>query len=457
MEQIYFSREELLTKIREAKECIRILGAVSFDLPYNDFRENWYNRINKGEFLVEVICESESDLTYASLIATNKKVSGQSRSYNIGDFMRIRNEPKIKLRDYFLSNQCKHIEPKGENKDISEKQCFSLRTCYLRIPIPAINIDEDFYYTLSLTKFCTQDKFEKVTKDNFRYDEFIKYFHTYFDEDLGVKKYSSEITAKDNRTEIILMYNDKRHCLGQLPRQSFMDITKAKVVIWGMIFTRDGRILIHKRADNAKDNRGMWDKSIGGHVDMEKDTVDTVKAAAREMLEELYNFEAKDQGAHSANGIKKINPDFPIFLGEWREEIRTTLPFKEIKANANNDSIYFFRMNYNFSKTVVDSPRIMPDLLEYPVKCFVDMYVFIMNEHFNEKKLRNSSFRLFELHELYELYNTSEEKIEYFDKDTNEKKTEKFNPTPDLRKIMTSESLWAELSTFAEYLKEGLT
>ena len=101
---------------------------------------------------------------------------------------------------------------------------------------------------------------------------------------MGAKKYSSEITAKDNRTEIISMYNDNRHCLGQLPRESFLNIEKAKLVVWGMLFTRDGRVLIHRRADNAKDNRDMWDKSIGGHVDMEKDTVDTVKAAAREAL-----------------------------------------------------------------------------------------------------------------------------------------------------------------------------
>jgi hypothetical protein len=152
MEQLFFSREELFVKIKEAKSHIRILGAVSFDLPYNYFREDWYNRINKGEFLVEIICESESDLTYASLISDNKKASRQDRSYNIGDFMRIKNEPKIKLRDYFLSNQCKHIEPKGENEDKNESQCFSLRTCYLRIPVPAINIDDDYYYTLSFDK-----------------------------------------------------------------------------------------------------------------------------------------------------------------------------------------------------------------------------------------------------------------------------------------------------------------
>ena len=451
--KVLFNRDELLNLIKEAKKRIRVLGAVSFDLPYGDYIEDWFERINEGKLHVEIICESEPDLSYSSLISANKRVSGQERSYNIGDFMRIKNEPRIKVRDYLVEQKSRHIEPEGDVEDRKdEKQCFYLRTCYWRIPVPIINIDDDYYYTLSLTKFCTQEKFEKITPQNIRYDEFQKYIFAYFDNEFGAQKYSSEITRKDNRTEIILMYNDERHCLGQLPRASFMDIPKAKVVIWGMIFTRDGRVLIHKRAENAKDNRGMWDKSIGGHVDMKKDTVDTVKAAAREMLEELYKIEDKDQGSHNKKDIQKINPDKPIFLGEWREELRITLPFKEIKKN--EEDIYFFRMNYKFSESTIDSPRILPTDKESPVKCFVDMYVFVMNQHFEERKLENSSFKLFHLHELYDAY--MGDTIIYFNKEKGNLAEEKFNPTPDLKKILTTESLWAELTVFSEYLKEGL-
>lgn len=460
MDEKILNREELFALIKQAKSRIRVLGAVSFDLPYEDFRDDWYQKINEGKLQVEIICESESDLTYSSLISANKRVSGQERSYDIGSFMRIKNEPKIKLRDFLVNRQCKHIEPKGDLKGDrkDEEQYFSLRTCYWRIPIPVINIDDDYYYTLSLTKFCTQDKFVKVplrrlsdgkfdekTQDS----EFDNYFKAYFDEKLGAKKYSSEITTKANKMEIILMYNDKRHCLGQLPRQAFLDITKTKVVIWGMIFDRKGRVLIHKRAKNAKDNQDMWDKSIGGHVDMEKDTVDTVKAAAREMLEELYKIEAEEQGQHGASEVKEINPDKPIFLGEWREEIRQTVPFKEIKKN--KEEIFFFRMDYRFSTIVVDSPRKLPDGSDSPVKCFADMYVFIMNDDFNDKTLENSSFKLLELYDLYDAY--MGEDIAYIDKETKEEVTEKFKATPDLKKIITSE-MFSQLTTFSDYLKQ---
>lgn len=452
-DKIVFSRQELLDLIRNAKSRVRILGAVSFDLPYEDYRYDWLKRINDGLLQVDIFCESEPDLNYSSMISVNKKVSGQERSYDIGTFMRIKNEPKIKLRDFLVNNNCRHIEPKGENNDKNEEQYFSLRTCYLRIPIPIINIDDDYYYTFSLTKFCKQDSdiYEKITEANSQYSELQKYIYAYFDSELGAKKYSSEITAKDNRTEIIYMYNDHRHNIGQMPRLAISDTTKAKNVIWGMIFSRDGRILIHKRGKNAKDNRDMWDKSIGGHVDMEKDTVDTVKAAAREMLEELYKIEAEDQGLHTDEGIAEINPNKPIFLGEWREEMRQTLPFKEIKSNKKQ--MYYFRMNYNFSKIVVDSPRISPDGSISHVKCFADVYVFIMEDDFEDKRLENSSFKLFELYNLYDCFLGGD--ITYYNKEKKGTVTEKFNATPDLKKIITSE-LWTELTTFADYLKEGL-
>ena len=467
-EKTTYNREELLDLIKNAKSRVRILGAVSFDLPYELYKDTWMEKINKGELLVEIICESEPYLSYASLLSSNKKVSGEERSYDIGAFLNMKNEPQKKIREYLKKNNCSHIEPEDDSfekylEGFSEeekerlkqqrsrneidmfpfKQFFSLRTCFLNIPIPAINIDNDYYISQSLTLFCTHTKFEKIIKNNIWYDEYMKYFQAFFDAPIGAKKYSTEITEKDDKTEIILMYNDYRQVQGQLPRDSFLGSTKVKVVVWGLLFTRDGRLLIHQRKDNAKDNREMWDKSIGGHVDLERDVVDTVKAAAREMLEELYKVESIGQGKHSKKENYEVNAEKPIFLGEWRPEIRYTIPFSEI--NSNKDEIYFFRMNYDFSKKVVDSPRLLPDAREELVKVFADLYVFVMPEKFNTLDLENSNYLLVETHELNDLY--LEGTINFNNKEV------KFNPTPDLKKIITS-SLLHELTSFAEYLKK---
>ncbi|MGE5342901.1 MAG: NUDIX domain-containing protein [Candidatus Omnitrophota bacterium] len=464
------TRDELFNLIEKVKFRIRILGAVSFDLPYERYKKDWLERINKGELQVEIICESEPSLSYSSLISANKKASGEERSYDIGTFLNKKVAPEKKIRDFLSENNCLHIEPeedafkdflkkktKEEQEQIKKernlnqfdmspfKQFFSLRTCFLHIPIPIINIDDDYYITQALTRFCTQEKFEKITRDNFWFEEYQKYFHAYFDSPLGASKYSSEITAKDNKTEIIVFYNDKRQVLGQLPRDSFLDSSKVKLVIWGMIFTREGKVLIHKRGANAKDNRDLWDKSIGGHVDLEKDVVDTVKAAAREMLEELYIIEQEAQGGHRATQNMQVNENKPIFLGEWRPEIRYTFPFSEI--NKKKDEYFFFRMNYDFSKKVVDSPRLLPDGNELPVKAFVDLYVFVVPQSFSTLDLQNSKYLLVETHELYDSYLDGE--ILYEGKPT------PFKATPDLKKIITGD-IWIELNSFADYLKDGL-
>ena len=447
-EKIIFNREELLDLIKQAKKRIRVLGAVAFSLPYDEYKKDWLKKINAGTLQVEIICESESALNYSSLISANKRVSGEERSYNIGNLMNIKSAPLQKVREYLANNNCKYIEPQEDSK---KKQCFSLRTTYLPIPVPVINIDDDYYIAFALTAFCDLDKFEKLSEKHQWWNEFKKYFNAYFDAPLGAKKYSTEISAKDNRTEVLIMYNDDRHVLGQLPRDSFLDTTKVKVVIWGMLFSRDGRVLIHQRGKNAKDNQGMWDKSIGGHVDLERDTVDTTKAAAREMLEELYKIEGEEQGGHTKTDVLITNEDKPIFLGDWRPEIRYTFPFSEIRNK--KDEIFFFRIKYNFSKKPVDSPRRLPDGSEMPVKCCADVYAFVMPEGFENTidKLENSKYKLLELHELNDCYQDKEIELEKDGK----KIIDDFNPTPDLKKIITGE-LWTEFNSFADYLKEGL-
>jgi len=483
-EKIFFNREELFDLIKQAKKRVRVLGAVAFNLPYDEkdresgkmLKEIWLEKINNGELQVEITCESESSLNYSSLISDDKRISGEGKSYSIGNLMNRKNLPLQKVREYLLGKNCKHIEPTGENpkrdkngdpikkkdkkgketKDFEvnkdEKQYFSLRTSYLPIPVPVINIDDDYYITFALTAFCDLSRFEKITENHSWKDELKKYFNAYFDADLGAKKYSTEITTKDNRTEVLTMYNDDRHVLGQLPRDSFLDTTKVKVVIWGMLFSRDGKVLIHKRGKNAKDNRDMWDKSIGGHVDLEKDTVDTTRAAAREMLEELYKVEAEAQGAHNKTENFIVNEEKPIFLGDWRPEIRFTFPFSEIRKR--KDEIFFFRIKYDFSRKPVDSPRVLPDGLgEMPVKCCADVYAFVMPEGFENtmEELKNSKYKLLELDELNDAY-----KFRKIELGKNGKvATEAFNPTPDLKKIITGE-LFSEFNSFVDYLKDGI-
>ena len=438
------NREGLMIAIAGAKTRVRFLGVLSFDINLDKFKEDWCKRIDSGTLLVEIICEAAHFVSGQSIIASNKKISGEERSYELGSFINIINAPEAKLRKYFIDNNCRNLEPVEDiPKDEREgyKQYFSLRTCYLQIPIPAVNIDDDYYIALPLTRFSTLDKFEKIDETHTWYNEFSLYFKTYFDNPEGAKRFSTEETKKGNRLEIIQAFDEKRNPIGILPRDSFLDTVQVKLVVWALIFTRSGKLLIHKRKENAKDNQGMWDKSVGGHVAI--DDVDTVKAVARELAEELYIQEASEQGEHGKITFVKVNSDKMIFLGEWLPDRRYTLPFEDVKSH--KDEYYYFRMNYPFSTTVKNSPRHLPNGDIQDVSVFADVYVCIAAENFDTDKLENSEYEVLELYELKDAFNSNVITRK-------NGKTEKFSVSPDLRSIIRS-SMWDDLASFSDYVK----
>lgn len=497
------NRDQLIEKIKNAKKCVRVLGAVAFDLPYAELREGFYEKINSNDdFKLEIICESDSALSYDSLISSDRKVSGEDTRYEYGVLKNIAYEPVRNLRDYLKKAGCKHLEPKDDIKDKNlsdedKKQKLFVKTYYLSPKIPAIQIDDEYFISYALTKFNRLEKFEQITRAHMWGEEFYKYFNAFFDEENGAQKYATEYTTKGNKLEVIEMFNEGRIPLGQLPRDSFMDTTRVKVVVWGLIFTRNGKLLIHKRKDNAKDNRGMWDKSVGGHVDIEKD-IDTVKAAAREMIEELYSHEAEGQGGHNNSKMFEINSSYLIFLGEWRPEYRYDKLYEEIEYN--QDQNYYFRMSYNYSMIVRESPRALPDGKTRRVRAFVDLYVCVADEKFEERvtseELENSDYLLLYPDQIKDLYFNKEcylneddtkmfekkinaherrmqndEKLDplpyklegqrliyignkkLFEK-THDKNELEFKVSPDMNNIINSELWENEVSSFSSILKD---
>lgn len=438
------NRNELIGAIATAKNRVRFLGVLPFDINWDEFKEDWLKRIDNGTLQVEIVREAANFVSGQSIIASNKKISGEDRSYELGSFINILNAPEAKLHKYLIDNNCRNIEPIEDIPNSERngyKQYFSLRTCYLQIPIPAVNIDDDYYIALSLTRFSKLDKFEKIDGEHTWFTELSMYFKAYLDNPDGAKRFSTEETRKGNRLEIIQSFDEKRNPTGILPRDSFLDTVHVKLVVWGLIFTRNGKLLIHKRKENAKDNQGMWDKSVGGHVAI--NDIDTVKAVARELAEELYIHESNEQGDHDKIAFVKVNTDKMIFLGEWLPDRRYTLPFEDV--NSHKDEYYYFRMNYPFSMTVKNSSRHLPNGEVQDVSVFADVYVCIAAENFDTEKLENSEYEVLELYELKDAFNSNEIIRKNGTK-------EKFVVSPDLRSIMRS-SMWDDLASFADYVK----
>jgi hypothetical protein len=437
----YISRNDLIEKISLAQNRIRFLGVLAINLDWQKFSLDWLKRINDGTLNVEIIREAEHFVSNSSIISSNRRLSKATRSYQMGNLKKVLEAPLF-LRKYLIDNGCRHIEPVGEGNADDTKQCFSLRTCYLNIPISIVNIDDDYYAHIPISSFVGAEEFQVVDENHFLFHEMTDYINIYFDNPEGAKLYSTEVTKKGNRLEVINAYNSDREIIFPLPRDSFPDTKFAKLVVWALIFTRDGKLLLHRRGLNAKDNQGMWDKSVGGHVSV--DDIDTVKAISREMAEELFKHEQESQGGHDETDFLIVNEDKMIFLGEWNPKKRSLTPFDAV--NNQQGENFFFRLDYDFSKRDQDTRRLLKNGDTVIAHTFIDLYVCIVSDKFSIDGLANSEYMLVELHDLYDAYLEKVNPI---------KSEDKFEVTPDLESILRSTKLFDELNEFADYIKDA--
>lgn len=394
-------------------------------------------------------------------------------------------EKRISEKNYKLKVQRQLVEQrkvyvreeklKEFNNNSKEKQRLFIKDCYVPLPIPMIKIDKELYITQALTRFTHIDRFQFVglldvdNKDKGYeskwIEEFRKYYNKYFGDDSNsndqnnVQKYMTEETEKGDRKEVIDIFNEKRVRIGSGPRDAFLsNLNIVKSVVWALLFTRDGRMLIHQRSLNAKDNRGLWDKSVGGHVSVED--LDTVEAVKREIGEELFTIENEGQGGHGQEQWTVTNKNKIIYLGDWK-----TTRFPDLNQLAlKSDEYYTFSLNYeniqekDMRKEIVITERVLPDGEIKKAKCFVDAYLSIVAADFDTKKLYNSQFALLTPNELK---NCVLHGKAYFEVENGVRKYNRqrgkvcdFNVTSDLKYLVNSD-IWDDVVTeFSRRIEE---
>lgn len=359
--------------------------------------------------------------------------------------------------------------------DSEKKQRLFVKNCYMPIPIPMIKIDDELFITMALTKFDNIGKFQYVgnvafnEKDNVYeakagkegyqslwIDEFVNYYQEYFINENGAQRYSTEETEEGNHKEVIDIFDENRSRIGIGPRDAFLsNMAIVKSVVWALIFDRKGRILIHQRAKNAKDNQGLWDKSVGGHVSTED--LDTIEAVKREITEELFTIEHEGQGGHDIVQWMITNKNKIIYLGDWKTARFPDLGALELSA----DEYYNFSLNYpdinkrDFRREIVITERLLPNGDTVKAKCFVDAYLCIVSEEFDIKKLQNSKYALLTPNELKRCVLRKSIRLnENREYDSEDGLEEEFNPTSDLAYLVES-AIWDDVVTeFARRVKE---
>lgn len=380
-----------------------------------------------------------------------------------------------KLQAVKRATEIRNKKLEAYRKDPEKIQRLFIKNCYMPIPVPMIKIDDELFITMALTKFDHIDKFQyvgkviwdeekacyvaAVGKDGYRslwLNEFVSYYQEYFINENGAQRYSTEETLEGNRKEVIDIFDEERNRIGIGPRDAFLsNMAIVKSVVWALIFDRKGRILIHQRKKNAKDNQGLWDKSVGGHVSTED--LDTIEAVKREIAEELFTIEHEGQGGHDDVQWMITNKNKIIYLGDWK-----TSRFPDLNSlNLSADEYYNFSLNYpdinkrDFRREIIITERLLPNGEVVKAKCFVDAYLCIVSEDFDVQKLQNSDYALLTPNELKRcvLKKTIRlnEKREYTNSEGEE---EEFKPTSDLAYLVES-AIWDDVVTeFARRIRE---
>jgi len=350
--------------------------------------------------------------------------------------------------------------------DKEKRQRLFIKNCYMPIPVPLLRIDDKLFITQAITRFGWVNKFQFVgylNRPNDQYesywlDEFREYYKVYFESHNGAQRYSTEETKKGDRKEIIDIFDESRIRIGIGPRDAFLsNMSIVKSVVWALIFDREGRVLIHQRSANAKDNQGLWDKSVGGHVSTED--LDTIEAVKREIAEELFTLENEGQGGHDIVQWMVTNKNKIIYLGDWK-----TARFPDITAlHLRDDEYYNFSLNYpdinrrDFRKEVVLTERLLPSGERVKAKCFVDPYLCIVSEDFDITKLQNSKYALLTPNELKQCVmnkkiSLNSERV--YDPTGTEYG---FEPTSDLGYLVSS-AIWDDVVTeFSQQIREAFT
>ena len=422
--------KELLQEIESLKDLIQFVK-TNIEIPFEEI-------INSKTFTIPFRLETKKVRKYCLECVLDVLVK-RMKDYKL-------------IKDYSSKEAYseRHMQLENLSLQMEYKQRLIIKTLYHPFSIQMIKIDDSYFANLDPIHHFDVNKFLYMgdvsleeNEDIYRYhlfEEYVKYFNSYCS-----STYCIEETKKGNRKEVIYNYTADHVMLGQMPRDSFYGSDNYKLVMWALIFDREGRILIHKRSINAKDNQGMWDKSVGGHISL--NDYDTITGASREIAEELYTCEEAEQGHSKNDGWTAINKDKIIYLGKWKE---SRYPNFATSLVLEPDEFYSFSFNSRLTAQPIDSMRILPDGTQIKAKCFVDLYFVITSERFDLSELKNSDYLVLFPYQIKQFA-----KAGLLPKEVSEKEAGAFEVTPDLQYMLDSPEWDNEITKFSLRVKEA--
>lgn len=418
-----FDSNHIFKILSLAKKEVLIIGVVPLEIEWDDLLNIWADTSNANpSFSATILCESDNFLFAKSFITDTEHATPRVSFKE----MAFRRDQVIGRADTRIADNIRILQ------------------FHLPIPICAIRIDGELIYSPWLHALPTT-YIECGSEDPWS-SLISSYADVAIDQKQGLK-YSSK-----HGDEILELFDHSRTPRGIYPRASFYDTDYSQLVVWALVFDRDGRLLIHRRDKNAKDNDSMWDKSVGGHIDFQND-VDSSRAVLREVIEELFTDELKEQDIRTWD----ITDRDMIYMGEWRPKQRRSAPLEEIRSYTTEWA--FFRLK---DSQHLYSPRHMP--LRHGggirrLRVIADVYLFVAGRSLKDEslgKLENSKYKLIELSDLKTVMDRamSQQSVEGFEDGDDAREIPLFSP--DLTNIMTG-SLRDVLEEFSLHVKKYIS
>jgi len=307
------------TFFEKAKNEIIILGTNSLSPFLEQSAKYFYNKLNLMETLcLKVYYESDSENFNQSLVIDTKN------SINRTSYVSLEaHKDRIKgtTNTTGLKNDILSFIPKTELRENINKR-IKINQVNLRLPINVIKVDDQFWFCFISNKLPTINDYILVTDVKLEI-EIRNYLNHYINSNEGI----TFLSEPDE--ELIQLYDRDSIPRGIYPRKAFYSTEFKRYSIWGFVFNRKGELLLHQRSKNTKDNRLLWDKSIGGHVDIKDSS--TYQTAQRELIEELFLPEAEFT-LYLKENIGKFN-NYGDLDFEKRPEIEFKAAFERLNSN----------------------------------------------------------------------------------------------------------------------------
>ena len=248
----------------------------------------------------------------------------------------------------------------------------------------AFMCDDEIWYAPQIIGIVDLDDYHLLASTEFEYQK-VK---AYADGFLNNKKLVKCLSEVDE--EIIEVYEGVRMPngyevnlrRGTLPRSAFLTKDYKRYSVWEFIFNRHGQLLLHQRSKNTKDNRLLWDKSAGGHLNLTDSSSE--ETAKKELIEELFSADAEYE-IYQKSDLDRITS-----FGEWNPVNRPIESYRMAFDFMRKDDVIMFRATRNggpytedrVSKRKMckldDAKEIEAGSVTYPETVFIsDVFYFI--------------------------------------------------------------------------------